>query len=485
MSNSNVKIVKVINELRKLEAETPCVEFKGNNSNPETIGNNISALSNAAALHSKEKAYKLWGIDDKTHEVIGTTFNPQTAKKGNESLELWLHKGMEPLVSFSFHRVQMDGYDVVLLEIEPANSAPVKFQGEAYIRIGANTRKLKESSNLEGELWNKFRTISFEELTALDDVDGETVISLLDCQKYFDMQQLPLPSKKGMLDSFLNNRIIAKSDTGLYKITNLGAILFAKKFSDFKNLARKAIRVIKYEGSNRTKTLLEIEFGMGYAFGFEALIGNINGLLPRNEVIGQALRKEVSMFPELAIRELVANAIIHQDFSIRGTSLMIEIFDGRMEITNPGVPLIAKERFVDSAPIARNEALAAFMRRIGICEERGSGYDKVIEKIEEYQLPAPEIEVSDKFTKITLDAHKSFSEMTKEERIWACYLHACLKRVSRAYATNSTLRERFNVSEKNSSMISRLIGEACAKELIKPADDGASLKNKKYLPFWA
>ena len=117
---------------------------------------------------------------------------------------------------------------------------------------------------------------------------------------------------------------------------------------------------------------------------------------------------------------------------------MVEIFNNKMEISNPGPPLIEKERFIDYPPISRNEKLAAFMRRLGVCEERGSGYDKVISQIEYYQLPAPEIEIYDNHTKIILFAQKEYAKMSKEDRIRACYLHACIKRVNRGYMTNSS-----------------------------------------------
>ena len=127
-------------------------------------------------------------------------------------------------------------------------------------------------------------------------------------------------------------------------------------------------------------------------------MGYINGLLPTNEVIGQALRKTVPMFPELAVRELVANALIHQEFSVTGAGPMVEIFDDRIEITNPGAPLVDTLRFVDTPPKSRNEALASLMRRFRICEERGSGIDKVVFQVELFQLPAPLFEVPDGFT---------------------------------------------------------------------------------------
>jgi len=105
------------------------------------------------------------------------------------------------------------------------------------------------------------------------------------------------------------------------------------------------------------------------------------------------------MYPEIAIRELVANALIHQDFTIRGTGPMIEIFSDRMEITNPGIPLIDTLRFIDEPPQSRNEALASFMRRVNICEEQGSGIDKIILQVKMFQLPAPDFIVTSKHTK--------------------------------------------------------------------------------------
>ena len=170
---------------------------------------------------------------------------------------------------------------------------------------------------------------------------------------------------------------------------------------------------------------------------------------------------------------------------MQGTSPLIEIFDNRLEITNPGVPLIDKNRFIDHPPISRNEKLASFMRRIGVCEERGSGYDKVVFQTELYQLPAPEIDIYNDHTKVILYAHKDFSKMSKDDKYRACYLHACLKRVNREYMTNSSLRERFKIDPKNSSMISRLLNDTCAIGLIRISDDSTSDKNRKYVPFWA
>src|SRR5260370_35045182 len=111
------------------------------------------------------------------------------------------------------------------------------------------------------------------------------------------------------------------------------------------------------------------------------------------------------MYPEKAIRELVANALIHQAFAVTGAGPMVEIFADRLEITNPGEPLVDTLRFIDTPPRSRNEVLAALMRRMKICEEGGTGIDKVIEAVEMYQLPAPDFQATLGSTKAMLFAH--------------------------------------------------------------------------------
>jgi predicted HTH transcriptional regulator len=192
------------------------------------------------------------------------------------------------------------------------------------------------------------------------------------------------------------------------------------------------------------------------------------------------------MYPEIAIRELVANAIIHQDFSMRGVSPLVEIFSDRIEITNPGQPLIPTLRFIDEPPQSRNETLAGLMRRLNVCEERGSGIDKVISQVERYQLPAPEFTSTEHHTKVTMFAYRKLSAMGRQDKIRACYQHACLLYVSNQIMTNATLRARFAIEDHNYSTASRIISDTTKAGLIKPQDPAnRSPKQSRYLPFWA
>lgn len=479
-------VTGLVHELRKLPNETEWLEFKRNDASPQDIGEYLSALANSAALYGKTHGYMVWGIDDATHEIVGTTFNPVKTKVGNEELENWLLHLLNPKIDFRFHSAVIDGSLVILLEVGRAFRHPVQFQNQEFIRIGTYKKKLKDFPEKERGLWRVFDQTPFETLIAVQDVASNDVLSLLDYPAYFELLNLPLPANRdAILRSLLADELIARSERGDWSITNLGAILLAKRLDEFPLLRRKATRVIAYKGNSRVETLREQMGVRGYANGFEGLIGYVNGLLPTNEVIQQALRKTVPMYPELAVRELVANALIHQDFSVTGAGPMVEIFEDRMEVSNPGVPLVEVLRFLDSPPRSRNETLASFMRRIGVCEERGSGVDKVVFQTELFQLPAPAFEVVGESTRALLFAHRPLSRMDKADRIRACYLHACLRHVNRDFMTNTTLRNRFGIETKNSAVASRLIKEAVEAGVIHPYDETASKRLMKYVPFWA
>lgn len=476
----------LIRELCKLPHETEWVEFKVNNAEPKEIGEYISALANAAALAGKAFAYMVWGVSDGEQKVVGTKFAPVAARVGNEELESWLLRSLAPKIHFRFLDVAVDGLPVVLLEIERAFRQPVQFQGAEYIRVGSYKKRLKDFPEKERTLWRLFDKASFESGVAAERVPDDEVLRLLDYPAYFDLMERPLPENRaGILAALEDDKLVVPCEAGGWNITNLGAILFAKRLDDFSNLRRKAPRVIQYRSTSRIESLKEQVGTKGYVAGFEGLIGYVNGLLPSNEVIGKALRRTVPMFPELAIRELVANALIHQDFFVTGAGPMVEIFSDRIEITNPGEPLVDTERFVDTPPKSRNETLASLMRRFRICEERGSGVDKVVSEMEFYQLPAPLFEAPQGFTRAVLFAHRPLKAMDKADRVRACYLHACLKWVTRDFLTNASLRERFGVEEKNKATVSRYIREAVETGMIRPFDEDAARKLMKYAPYWA
>lgn len=479
-------LADLVRELCKLGEETEWLEFKQNNDQPEKIGEYISALANAAALEGKANAYLVWGVKDKTHEIVGTSVSPQTAKVGNEELESWLLRSLIPKLEFWFHEVMVDGKRVVLLEIERAARQPVRFKDVEYIRVGSYKKPLKDFPEKERALWRLFDRAPFEATLAEEHVNDERVLHVLDYPSYFELMGRPLPPERAqILEALAEDRLIKRNEAAKWDVTNLGAILFARDLREFPSLARKAVRVIIYKGTDRIETEREREERRGYANGFRNVIEFLDARIPSNEVIAQALRKTVPMYPPLAVRELVANALIHQDFSMRGAGPTIELFADRLEVTNPGAPLVQAERFLDLPPQSRNDVLASLMRRMRICEERGSGIDKVVKETEAYQLPAPLFRATGEFTQAILFGHKPVEKMDRADRVRAVYLHACLKHVNHDYLTNASLRARFGLGNEATAVTSRYIREAVTAGQIAVVDEAISARYRKYVPWWA
>jgi predicted HTH transcriptional regulator len=486
MGMAEDRLLALINDLRALPAETPWAEFKENNSDPQMIGRLISALSNSARLAGQHCAYVLWGVRDGDHSVCGTTFEPAHQVQQGQPLELWLAQRLQPGIAFSFKAIDYQGARLVLLEIPAAAPSPVEFERTAHIRIGSATPRLSDHPERLRALWAKLQPYAWETGIAAQYLTGDEVLARLDYASYFDLTGQPLPDNRaGIFDRLVADRLIHADVGGHWNITNLGAILFAKQLTDFPSpIARKSVRFVAYDGLNRAATVTSRQDGKkGYANGFQGLIGYIDGLLPHNEHIGMAFREERSLYPAIAIRELIANAIIHQDMTITGAGPLIELFKDRLEITNPGQPLISPDRFLDSPPRSRNEALASLMRRMRLCEEQGTGIDKVLFAAELHQLPPPDFRQEGDAVRTILFAPRRFADMTQEERVRACYQHAALQYVSGQRMKNSTLCERFGIPSQNAAQASGVIRLALAGDLIRPADP--LHPRAGYVPFWA
>lgn len=324
------------------------------------------------------------------------------------------------------------------------------------------------------------------ELPARTGASPDEVVALLDTQSFFELMGLPYPTHRdGVLARLAQERLVLDQADGWY-ITRLAAILLAKRLDAFSpELARKAPRVVLYEGINKLTTREDKPGVRGYAVGFESLVDFVHSSAPLNRFVEQVVREEVKMFPRQAIRELVANALVHQDFEASGQSVMVEMYADRLEVSNPGQPPIKVERFIDEFR-SRNERLAELMRRMGLCEEKGSGIDKVVHLAEVYQLPAPDFRVSDTRTTAVLFAHQDFADMSKPDRIRACYQHCALKYVSNERMSNQSLRERFRLPESKAATASQVIGATKDAGLIKADEsDTTSTRYARYLPFWA
>lgn len=392
-------------KLCRLPRETEWVGFQRGRPVPQDLGEHISALSNSAACNCKPSGYMLWGVADGARRAAGTTFRPETAQAGDEPLEAWLRRLLDPQIQFGFHAVNLDGKRVVLLEVECAPNQPVSFSGTEYIRAGAAATPLRRAPDRARELWRATDPQHFTKLSAAELLDGEEALSLLDYSAYFNLLELPLPRDRGsILAALAGDGLLRPGPAGSWDITNLGALLFADKLGSFPGIREKALRVVRYRGTDRTKATGECTHSRGYAGGFADLSDPVAALLLRHKTIKGPGRKKVCAALAAALRELIANALIHQDFTVRNAGPALEIFADRIEVANPGEPLAGPD-FSDALPRSRNEDLAYFMRRFGYCEERGSGIARAVKQMKDVQLPAPRFEARNGFTHAAVFLH--------------------------------------------------------------------------------
>ncbi|MBM3328937.1 MAG: MloB [Calditrichaeota bacterium] len=357
-----------------------------------------------------------------------------------------------------------------------------KYDGRYWERIGQQLREM--SSDTLRRIFAEGTPDWLEEYSKID-LTLDEVLNLLDYGYFFSRFELPLPTeKRSIVGRFVMERLVDERNY-TYSIRRLCSILFARNLSDFPDISRKLVRVIVYNDSSKLNPRQERSFIRGYGVEFEPIVDFVMSQLPQNEVIERAVRREVRMVPELAVRELVANAMIHQDFQVQGATIMIEIFPNRLEISNPGMPIINVDRFIDGYQ-SRNGRLTDLMRLLGYCEARSSGIDKVINAAELYQLPAPEFRGDLIRTTAILYGQRSLDQMTGSDRVRACYQHCALKYVMRERMTNQTLRERFRLPEQKRSTISQIIQSAVQTGKIKIDErTTGSRKFARYLPYWA
>lgn len=474
---------EILRHLLSLPAESELVEFKEAKTtfDSDKLGEYFSALSNEANLKGAKEAWLVFGVNN-AQEVVGTSFRADPVKLQSLTKEIADHC-TNRLTFRGVHECTHEGKRVILFEIPPATAGyPTAWKGHHYGRDGESLGPLNtdERHRIEGKFQQQ---LSFELGIAYPNASASHILELLDWQKYFIMSEFPEPrDAQEIVMRLVGIKAVVRANGQLH-ITNLGAVLFARDLRRFEHLAYKSIRIILYEGTGRTGDKVEQTGQMGYAVGFNRAADWLNDRLPSHEEIGRALRETVPTYPIKAVRELMANALIHQDFTISGSTLMVEVFINRIEITNPGTPLIDVLQFLNHIPVSRNEAIAATMQLFKFCERQGSGIDRVVEECEKHQLPAPDFIRGDNYTQAILYAPRPLREMDRRDKIRACYQHACLKHANGQQMTNQSFRERMGIAEKNYSIASRIIAETIEEGLIKAYDpENKSKKHAKYIP---
>jgi len=328
--------------------------------------------------------------------------------------------------------------------------------------------------------------IPYEFLVAMKNLSADEVLRLLDYKRFYELLDKNAPKATDIILSNLESYRIVIQDGDMWNITNLGAILFANDLSTFDYLNAKPVRILKYLGTSNLVLEKEYTEIRGYAAAFDDMVEYVMQNLPQQEIIKGAIRQNKTDYPRTAIREFLANALVHQDFSITGMEVMVEIFTDRIVMTNPGSPLTDVNRFIDLPPKSRNEKLAQALLLLHICERRGSGVDRAIEALETALMPPPKFTKGDYFTRVFIYGRQKLSTMGKQDKIRACYQHCCLLFEQNTEMTNQSVRERFEIDKNNFPIASRIINDTLSVGLIKVANpDNQSRKYASYMPFYA
>jgi ATP-dependent DNA helicase RecG len=485
-------LCELLSTLLQFGKETSWLEFKHNCPDERELGSYISAIANSAMLADKDRGFLVFGVQDLTLTKLGTSFKPSTKKIGNEGLANWLNRKIDPPIKLEFHEFTCDGQDFSIIEIEPSYYTPVKSDGVAYIRIGEHKKRLSENPEFERSLWLATGKRRFEDAIAYSHVNKSNVFKLLNVEPFFRLQNLAVPeSDLLIINSLVASKLLYDEFDGTYSITNLGAILLASNISDFPTVRRKTVRVIQYRGNDVTEPMPEIEGTRGYAAGFEGLVDFVSRKTSQKEIIENGVRRSEPVIPAIAIREFIANALIHQDLTITGGGPVIEIFSNRIEVANPGIPLGEIDRLIDDVPRSRNEKLATAMRMLGLCEERGRGLDKSVAAIElssirhRLNLPPPAFRKSSNGFIATLFGPRPFKELSREEKKRAAFQHCVLGFLKNEFMSNSSLRARFSLEADEYQAVSTVIADAKEDGLIFDADTDQGKRNAKYVPFFA
>ena len=450
-------------------AETEIVEFKRakNSFSDSELGQYFSALSNEANLKGEAYAWLVFGVDNSTHELTDTQYKP--SRPSLDEMKKKIGDQITNRITFEeIYDLMYQGKRVVMFQIPAApQGIPIAYQGHYYGRDGESlgALNLQEIERIRSQRADN----SFEMRPAKSGLTSSEVLQYLNYKKLYERIDRRVPREESTILDLLKEYAYITEDHGSWAITNLGALLFANRLADFENLRFRGLNLRRYEGNNNLVMINERHSEAGYAVEFDDLLDWLENNTSKEKIISSRTR-EIT-YPRVAMREFMANVMVHQDFTITGMPLTIEIFGNRIVFTNPGSLLNDANRLIDLPPHSRNETLAQAMLQVDLCERRGSGYDRAVEGIESMCLPPYKVEAGNNFTRVTMYPKKSFKEMTPKERLMACYQHACILFEKDEEMNNQSLRERFELEKNKSSVASRIIAEAVETGLLKSAHE--------------
>lgn len=386
--------IALIDRLRALPTETEWFELKRIRYEPQQLGEYLSALANAACLAGQPRGYLVFGIDDATHEVVGTDFDPYATKaKGNQDLLPWLAAGLRPNTGFEPLVVAHPGGRVVLFEVGPANGEPVGFYGTPYIRVGASKTELGKHPEKARALWTRGSDWSAQVSAAasLADLDPDAIAK---AREQFVVKHPGQAATAAVWDdtTFLNKARVLKRGA----VTNTALLLLGRPESA--TLLSPAIAKISWILKDASNRELDYEhFGPPFLLVGDRLLKRIRNLIVRALPSGTLFPQEIAQYDPWVIREALHNAIAHQDYRRHGRIVVVE-FPDRVLVTNVGdfLPGDVETVIRQDAPQAlyRNPFLADAMVELNLIDTQGGGIKRMFETQRRRGFPLPDYDLS-------------------------------------------------------------------------------------------
>ncbi|MCX5885454.1 MAG: putative DNA binding domain-containing protein [Proteobacteria bacterium] len=388
-------LIALLNRLRQEPNETEWIEFKADSYHPQEIGEYLSALANSACLLGKARGYLVFGVDDNTHEIVGTTFDPYREKgKGNQQLLLWLAVGLQPNVGFEQHIFMVEGKRIVLFEVFPAFGRPVKFYGTGHIRVGSSKTELAKHPEKERAIWQRNTDWSAQicERASLSDLEPDAI------HKARQEYKVKFPNKATEVDEWNDETFLKKTGLAVHgTITNSAILLLGKPESAL--LISPAVARITWTLKDEKKLEKDYEhFDPPFILNMDRVLAKIRNLNIRQLPSGTLFPLEMRQYDSWVLREALHNCIAHQDYSLSGRINIAEMPD-RLVVTNVGsfLPGNIESVIRQDAPmeVYRNPALARAMVNLNMIDTQGGGIKRMFQTQMKRFFPLPDYDLSD------------------------------------------------------------------------------------------
>jgi ATP-dependent DNA helicase RecG len=355
------------------------LEFKQSiPSKASELAEEICAFANAAG------GVLLIGVDD-NGKIRGITMDNSRRSRLQQILNC-----IEPHIEVICKEISIDRTTVLYIECKSGKEKPYTVSGNIIVRNGPNSEKITSVQRMR-DFFQQSDKIFFDETPCKkfvypDDFDDSAFQYFLDASgiqntlpRQIILENLQLSQEKGQFKN--------------------GAVLFFA--SDPQKFHEHAItRCLLFKGTTKTIILDDKIFSGNLIQQYTNTLAYLHQKLNLNYIIkGDGPRTEALEIPEEVFREALVNALCHRDYYEKGAVTHVEIFDDRVEISNPGglVNSIAREEFGKKS-LSRNPLVFGLFQRMALVEKVGSGISRIREEMNKAGLPAPTFSLEGIFT---------------------------------------------------------------------------------------